>query len=208
MASVSSDVKISLREEEDLDLKKKERKKKKEETEKKKKEKAEKKKKETIKVAKKRKRDEPIMKTLSAKSGQSMIKPKPAKGRAKLETTEVSKKKCPVRTSTLSPSKKKEIVALQEIKEKRAETELNKISKTLTDAFWTEIMAHCYPKTPLTFEEWPKAYDEDGNRTNEELDVECSNYDAKGLCKLTLCKYSNLFIRFCCYVFKVLFQCT
>ena len=52
-----------------------------------KKEEAEKKKKETIEVAKKRKRDEPIMRTLSAKSGQGMIKPKPAKGRAKLETT-------------------------------------------------------------------------------------------------------------------------
>ena len=69
-------------------------------------------------------------------------------------------------------------------------------------------MAHHYPKTPLIFGKWPKIYDEDGNRTNEELDVECSNCDAKGLCKLTLCKYSNLFIRFCCYVFKVSFQCT
>ena len=104
-----------------------------------------------------------------------MIKPKPAKERAKLETTEVSKKKCPIRTSTPSLSKKKEIVALQEIKKKRAETELNKISKTLIDAFWTEIMAHRYSKTLLTFGKWSKAYDEDGNRTNEELDVECSN---------------------------------
>ena len=64
MASVSSDVEIPLREEEDIDWKKKERKKKKEE--------AEKKKKETIKV--KRKCDEPIIRTLSAKSGQGMIK--------------------------------------------------------------------------------------------------------------------------------------
>ena len=63
-------------------------------------------------MAKKRKCDEPIMKTLSAKSKQGMIKPKPAKKRAKLETTEVSKKKHPVRTSTPSPSKKKKIVAL------------------------------------------------------------------------------------------------
>ena len=63
-------------------------------------------------MAKKRKCDEPIMRTLSAKSGQGMIKPKPAKGRAKLETTKVSKKKHSVRTSTSSPSKKKEIVAL------------------------------------------------------------------------------------------------
>ena len=89
-------------------------------------------------MIKKRKRNEPIMRTLSAKSGQGMIKPKPAKRRAKLETTEVSKKKRLVRTSTPSPSKKKKIVALQEIKKKRAETELNKISKTLTGAFWTE----------------------------------------------------------------------
>ena len=48
MASVSSDVEILLREEEDLDLKKKERKKKKEEAEKKKKEEAEKKKKKQL----------------------------------------------------------------------------------------------------------------------------------------------------------------
>ena len=106
-----------------------------------------------------------------------MIKPKPAKRRAKLETTEVFKKKCFVRTSTPSPSKKKEIVALQEIKEKRAETEVNKIFKTLTDAFWTEIMAYHYSKTLLTFREWSKVYNENGNRTNEKLDVECSNCD-------------------------------
>ena len=147
---------------------------------KKKKEEIEKKKKETIKVAKKRKCDEPIMKTLSAKSGQGMIKPKSAKERAKLETTKVSKKKHPVRTLAPSSSKKKKIVVLQEIKEKRAETELNKISKTLTGAFWIEIMAYHYPKTPLKFGEWSKTYDENGNK---ELDVECSNCNAKGLCK-------------------------
>ena len=52
------------------------------------------------------------MRTLSAKSGQGMIKLKLAKGRAKLETTKVSKKKHSVRTSTPSLSKKKEILAL------------------------------------------------------------------------------------------------
>ena len=54
MASVSSDVKISLREEDDLDLKKKERKKKKEEAEKKKKEEAKKKKKKRLRKRKKK----------------------------------------------------------------------------------------------------------------------------------------------------------
>ena len=93
------------------------------------------------------------------------------------------KKKHFGRTSTPSSRKKKEILALQEIKKKRVETELNKISKTLIGAFWTDIMAHCYPKTPLIFGEWLKAHDEDSNRTNKKLNVECSNYDAKGLCK-------------------------
>ena len=49
-------------------------------------------------MAKKRKCDEPIIRTLSVKSEQGMIKPKPVTERAKLEIIEVSKKKHPIRT--------------------------------------------------------------------------------------------------------------
>ena len=221
MAGVLSDVEISSREEEAgeaWELKKKDTKKKKEEAEKKKKaeaekkrkeeaekkkKEAEKKKKEMKEVAKKRKLDEPTIRRRT----EGMMKPKPAKGRAKPETPEGSKKQCSRRTPAPSPTKKKETVALGDLKEKKAAAELNKISRTLTGPLWPQFMAQHFPKTPLTFGEWPKVYDDEGKRTNEELDVECSNCDAPGLCKgLFLFKDSNFVIRFCFHVFNMPFQ--